>query len=221
MQRLSFDASGVPYRVARLKPRIKTLDKKWTSWICRGRGLSLSLLLIGQIHRGSVFWLVIAFFLAITSVVCGFTFNSFHQRLFYFTSIRTFNKFLSLLGIMLFPVNPAPPTRVLHVDALVLSAHARVSLPVPSLSRVWLSPVAHVHLRLNTWDAVADPAWSRPLHTDGGGGERPAAAEGQLDTFNLQIISHSSALTERLARMLMTQTDARSHHIITGLTTSR
>lgn len=151
MQRLSFDASGVPYRVARLKPRIKTLDKKWTSWICRGRGLSLSLLLIGQIHRGSVFWLVIAFFLAITSVVCGFTFNSFHQRLFYFTSIRTFNKFLSLLGIMLFPVNPAPPTRVLHVDALVLSAHARVSLPVPSLSRVIESgrtcPSAPQHLR--------------------------------------------------------------------------
>lgn len=88
---------------------------------------------------------------------------------------------------MLFPVKPAPPTRVTHVDAHVLSAHARVSLPVPSLPRVWLSPVAHVHLRLNTGDAVADPAWSRALHTDGGGGERPAAAEGQLDTCNLTL----------------------------------
>jgi len=110
-----------------LKPR---RQEKNTRRTCRGRGLTLSLLLIGQIQRGSVFWLVITFFLTITSIICGFNFNNFHQQLFYFTSTNSFNMFFSLLVIkMLFPVNPAPPTRV-HMSM-------RASLPVPSLPRVW------------------------------------------------------------------------------------
>lgn len=117
-----------------------------TSSIHRGRGLSLSLLLIGQIHRGSVFWLVITFFLTITSVVRGFNFNNFHQQLFYFTSISTFNKFLSLLGIKCYSL-----LTKLRLLARPLCACARVASGSFS-SRVWSEsgrtcPSALQHLR--------------------------------------------------------------------------